>query len=130
MDAVILGVTASQGPDEGLAKAKTFVEKLRASGDERGEAAMLHKLACMSPVPEEAMNSANVALGLARKIGDTKVEKAIKRTLTDLYVAKGKVDKAPNRKEALQLLTELGKDLEARNGEKFDDAMKRLNGFW
>merc|ERR1712060_954481 len=130
MNAVILGVTATSGPDDGLVRVKKFVEQLRNSGDERGEAAMLHKLACMSAVPEEAMNAANVALGLARKIGDAKEEKAIKRSLTDLYVARGKVDKAPNRKEALTLLAELAKDLEAKNGEKFDDAMKRMNGFW
>ncbi|CAE8672328.1 unnamed protein product, partial [Polarella glacialis] len=106
------------------------VEQLRADGNKRGEVRMLHKLATMSPFPDIAMNTAQAALALAQNIGAAHLEKAIKKTLTELYVAKGKMDKAPNRREALLLLADLGRELEKRDGDKFDDANKNLDGFW
>merc|ERR1711879_151950 len=33
-------------------------------------------------------------------------------------------------KEALSVLSELGQALKSKNGDKFDDAYKRLNGLW
>merc|ERR1712083_935971 len=63
-------------------------------------------------------------------MGDAKEEAAIKETLTNLWVSKGKVEKAPNRKEALEILKELGKALESKNGDKFDDTAKRLSKYY
>ncbi|CAE7572285.1 ypfD [Symbiodinium sp. CCMP2592] len=106
------------------------VEKLRADGNKSGEVLMLHKLATMSPFPDYALNTAQAALELARKEGLALEEKALKRTLTQLYAAKGKIDKAPNRREALLLLQDLARELERKDGEKFDDANKNLEDFW
>lgn len=91
---------------------------------------MLHRLSCLSPFPDVAMNTAQAALALAVKIGDAKEEKAIKRSLTDLYVAKGKIDKAPNRKEALALLQDLARELEKKDGDKFKDVSKTMDNYW
>ncbi|CAE7255009.1 MET3 [Symbiodinium natans] len=110
--------------------AGTQVEKLRADGDKRGEVLMLHKLATMSPYPDYALNTAQAAVELARKEGFAMEEKALKRTLTQLYAAKGNIDKAPNRREALLLLQDLARELERKDGDKFDDANKNLEGFW
>merc|ERR1712032_1380628 len=118
MGAVIKAVAAQEDDDASLAKVKTFVEKCRDMGNERGEAAMLHKLATMAP-EDEALNAAQVALELAQKVGDAREESAIKETLTDLWAAKGKIEKAPNRKDALEILKELGRALEIKNGDKF-----------
>merc|ERR1740121_1885532 len=76
------------------------------------------------------MNSSQAALALAQKIGDASQEAAIKNSLTDLYAAKGKVEKAPNRKLATKALAELAKALESKDDEKFDDAAKYLDGFY
>lgn len=130
MGALVMAVSAKHGPDAGVEKVKSLLESLRATGDKKGEAAMLHRLACMEASPEAAMNSAQVALQLAQAVGDGKEEIAVKRTLTDLYAAKGKVEKAPNRKEALAVLAELGQDLEAKNGDRFEETYKRLSNFW
>ncbi|CAE8588069.1 unnamed protein product, partial [Polarella glacialis] len=128
--AVVVATAALKGIDDGLDAVKRSVEQLRADGNKRGEVRMLHKLATMSPFPDIAMNTAQAALALAQNIGAAHLEKAIKKTLTELYVAKGKMDKAPNRREALLLLADLGRELEKRDGDKFDDANKNLDGFW
>jgi len=130
MSAVVVATSALRGVDEGLKAAKRFVEKLREEGNTRGEVCMLHKLATMSPFPDYALNTAQVALVMAQKAGLPHEEKALKKTLTDLYVAQGKIDKAPNRREALLLLQDLGRELEKKDGEKFDDASKNLDGYW
>lgn len=130
MSAVVVAQAALKGVDDGLEVVKRFVGQLRATDNKFGEVLMLHKLATMSPFPDYAMNTAQAALTLAQKIGAAHEEKAIKKTLTDLYVAKGKIDKAPNRREALQLLLDLSKELEKKDGDRFDDANKNLEGFW
>lgn len=130
MSAVVLAHTACKGIDSALDLVKKFVVLLRERGDRRGEVQMLHKLATMTPIPPEAMNSAQAALELAQKIGDASQEAAIKSSITDLYVAKGKVEKAPNRKAAMKALTELAKALESKDEDKFGDAAKYLDGFY
>eukprot|EP00913_Durusdinium_trenchii_P031836 g29814.t1 len=115
----------------------SMVEKLRADGNKRGEVQMLHKLATMSPYADYALNTAQAALKMAQHLGFALEEKALKRTLTELYVAKGKIDKAPNRREALPrlLLQDLARNLEKKDrlrpdGDGFDDANQNLNGYW
>jgi len=130
MSAVVVATSALRGVDEGLEAVKRFVEKLRAGGNTQGEVCMLHKLATMSPFPDYSLNTAQVALAMAQKAGFPHEEKALKKTLTDLYVAQGKIDKAPNRREALLLLQDLGRELEKKDGDKFDDANKNLDGYW
>ncbi|CAE7860039.1 ypfD [Symbiodinium necroappetens] len=126
---VTVWVSSIDGDRIGLSMRRT-VEKLRADGNKSGEVLMLHKLATMSPFPDYALNTAQAALELARKEGLALEEKALKRTLTQLYAAKGKIDKAPNRREALLLLQDLARELERKDGEKFDDANKNLEDFW
>merc|ERR1711933_566596 len=99
MAAVVRAMVARSGEKAGLAKAKEFVEDCRASGNKSDEAAMLHKLACMVSNSEEAMNTAQVALELAQKVGDSRLEASIKLTLDQLWADRGKQEKAPNRKE-------------------------------
>eukprot|EP00440_Ansanella_granifera_P014040 gb/GFBE01015257.1/.p1 GENE.gb/GFBE01015257.1/~~gb/GFBE01015257.1/.p1 ORF type:complete len:567 (+),score=180.20 gb/GFBE01015257.1/:1-1701(+) len=130
MSAVVVATAALSGVDAGLEVVKGFVEKLRASGNKRGEVRMLHKLATMSPFPDYALNTAQAGLVMAQKCGYPAEEKALKRTLTELYVAKGKIDKAPNRREALLLLQDLARELEKKDGDRFDDANKNLEGYW
>jgi len=130
MSAVVVATAVFKGGDAGLEVVKSYVEKLRADGNKSGEVLMLHKLATMSPFPDYALNTAQAALELARKEGLALEEKALKRTLTQLYAAKGKIDKAPNRREALLLLQDLARELERKDGEKFDDANKNLEDFW
>lgn len=130
MSAVVVATAVFKGGDAGLEVVKSYVEKLRADGNKSGEVLMLHKLATMSPFPDYALNTAQAALELARKEGFALEEKALKRTLTQLYAAKGKIDKAPNRREALLLLQDLARELERKDGEKFDDANKNLEDFW
>eukprot|EP00435_Cladocopium_sp_Y103_P038890 s519_g10.t1 len=91
---------------------------------------MLHKLATMSPFPDYASNTAQAALKMAQQYGFPAEEKALKSTLTALCAAKGKIDKAPNRREALLLLQELSRSLEKKDGEGFDDANQNLAGYW
>eukprot|EP00931_Biecheleriopsis_adriatica_P005716 TRINITY_DN10719_c0_g2_i1.p1 TRINITY_DN10719_c0_g2~~TRINITY_DN10719_c0_g2_i1.p1 ORF type:complete len:566 (-),score=179.52 TRINITY_DN10719_c0_g2_i1:49-1746(-) len=130
MAAVVVATSALKGVDDGLEAAKGYVEKLRADGNKRGEVRMLHKLANMSPFPDYALNTAQAALAMAQKAGFASEEKALKNTLTELYVASGKVDKAPNRRDALVLLQDLARELEKKDGDKFDDANKNLEGYW
>eukprot|EP00933_Yihiella_yeosuensis_P031481 TRINITY_DN25055_c0_g1_i1.p1 TRINITY_DN25055_c0_g1~~TRINITY_DN25055_c0_g1_i1.p1 ORF type:complete len:581 (+),score=164.06 TRINITY_DN25055_c0_g1_i1:67-1743(+) len=130
MSAVVVATAALKGVDSGLETVKRSVEKLRADGNKYGEVRMLHKLATMSPFPDYSMNTAQAALALAQSVGDALEEKAIKRSLTSLYVAKGKVDKAPNRRDALLLLQDLTAALEKKDGDAFDDANKDLDGYW
>lgn len=130
MCAAVVAQAALKGVDGALETVKQYVEALRAAGDKKGEARMLHKLATMSPFPDIALNSAQAALALTQKVGDANEEKAIKNTLTGIYVAKGKVDKSPNRKEALNLLSDLSRELEKRDAERFKDISKDLDGLW
>jgi len=130
MCAVVLATTAVRGPNEGFDKVKKFVEACRSAGNEQGEAKMLHRMACMAEHADVALNTAQAALKLAQKIGDVAEEARIKMTLTDLWVARGKLDKAPTRKVALALLNELSRDLEKRDAEKFQDTNKKLNKHW
>mmetsp|Transcript_112595 Transcript_112595/g.282029 ORF Transcript_112595/g.282029 Transcript_112595/m.282029 type:complete len:548 (+) Transcript_112595:152-1795(+) len=130
MSALLVAHTACKGIDSALALVKKYIVQLRESGDQRGEVRMLHKLGTMSPVAPEALNSAQAALALAEKIGDAAQEAAIKSTITDLYVARGKVEKAPNRKQAMKALSELAKSLESQDGDRFDDAAKFLDGYY
>mmetsp|Transcript_11589 Transcript_11589/g.21996 ORF Transcript_11589/g.21996 Transcript_11589/m.21996 type:complete len:568 (+) Transcript_11589:52-1755(+) len=130
MSAVVVATSALKGADAGFQLVKTYVETLRTAGNKRGEVVMLHKLATMSPYPDYALVTAQAAVDLAHKEGFALEEKALKRTLTELYAAKGKIDKAPNRKEALLLLQDLAKELEKKDGAKFDDANKNMDGYW
>ncbi|CAK9017889.1 unnamed protein product [Durusdinium trenchii] len=130
MSAVVVATAALKGADAGLERVKGYVEKLRADGNKRGEVQMLHKLATMSPYADYALNTAQAALKMAQHLGFALEEKALKRTLTELYVAKGKIDKAPNRREALLLLQDLARNLEKKDGDGFDDANQNLNGYW
>mmetsp|Transcript_74658 Transcript_74658/g.241406 ORF Transcript_74658/g.241406 Transcript_74658/m.241406 type:complete len:547 (-) Transcript_74658:156-1796(-) len=129
MSAVIVATTAVKGANAGFETVKKFVESCRASGNKFGEVAMLHRMACMAEYPDVALNTAQAALKLAQKIGDAYEELKIKHTLTELWVAKGKLDKAPTRKQALALLNELSRDLEKKDAEKFEDTNKKLNKY-
>lgn len=130
MGAVARAMAARSGEKAGLAKMKEFVETVRESGNKSDEAVMLHKLAVMVPNDEEALNFAQVALDLAQTSGNAKEEEAIKYTLDQLLGARGKHDKAPHRKEALAVLATLSRELEAKNGEQVDEALKRLKKLW
>merc|ERR1712218_623348 len=126
MGAVIVAHTACKGADSAVSLVKGFVENRRAAGDSRGEVAMMHRWACMAKYPDVAMSTAQAALELATSIGDAAQEVALKNTITDLWVARGKPEKAPTRKQALRLLRELAGMLEKKDKEKFDDALRRL----
>lgn len=130
MSAIVVATSALRGADAGLEKVKAFVEQLRSDGNKQGEVQMLHKLATMSPFPDYASNTAQAALKMAQQYGFPAEEKALKSTLTALCVARGKIDKAPNRREALLLLQELSRMLEKKDGEGFDDANQNLAGYW
>lgn len=130
MSAIVVATAALRGADAGLEKVKAFVEQLRSEGNKQGEVQMLHKLATMSPFPDYASNTAQAALKMAQQYGFPAEEKALKSTLTALCAAKGKIDKAPNRREALLLLQELSRSLEKKDGEGFDDANQNLAGYW
>mmetsp|Transcript_57150 Transcript_57150/g.121501 ORF Transcript_57150/g.121501 Transcript_57150/m.121501 type:complete len:552 (+) Transcript_57150:311-1966(+) len=130
MCGVLLAESASKGVEAALAKARSFTVELRETGDKRGEAKMLHKLSTMTAVAPEALNSAQVALQLAQQVNDATLEAAIKSTLTDIYVARGKIEKAPLRKTAMKALGDLAKALENRDAELFRDAAKYLDSFY
>lgn len=130
MAALLLAHTACRGIDSAVSLVKDYIVKLRERGDQRGEVRMLHKLATMSSVPPEVMNSAQAALALAQKIGDASQEASIKTSLTDIWAARGKIEKAPNRKIAMKALNELVKALDNQDREKFDDAAKYLDGYY
>jgi len=121
--------TAVSGANAGFETVKGFVEVCRASGNAQGEVTMLHRMACMAEFEDVAMNTAQAALKLAQKIGDAYQEMKIKHTLTDLWVARGKLHKAPTRQQALALLNELTRDLEKRDAEKFQETQKKLNKY-
>jgi len=130
MSAVVIGTSVMRGIDDGLEAVKKFVEKCRADGNTLGEVRMLHKLATMSPFPEYAINTAQAGLAIAQKKGLPFEEKVLKKTLTDLYFAQGKVDKAPLRRDALLLLQDLAAELEKKDSDKFDDANKNMDQYW
>uniref|UniRef100_A0A7S2VNG7 Uncharacterized protein n=1 Tax=Zooxanthella nutricula TaxID=1333877 RepID=A0A7S2VNG7_9DINO len=130
MSAVLLAHTACKGIDSAVALVRKYVVQLRERGDRRGEVKMLHRLSTMSQVPPDALNSGQAALALATEIGDGVQEAAIKSTVTDLYVAMGKTDKAPNRKPAMKALGELVKAFEAQDKDRFQDAAKYMDGFY
>mmetsp|Transcript_58070 Transcript_58070/g.140232 ORF Transcript_58070/g.140232 Transcript_58070/m.140232 type:complete len:532 (-) Transcript_58070:149-1744(-) len=130
MGAVIIATTAVRGANEGFEAVKKFVESCRSAGNSQGEIKMLHRMACMAAYPDVALNTAQAALKLSQKTGDVAEEAKIKMTLTDLWVARGKLDKAPTRKYALALLNELSRDLTARDVEKFQETNKKLNKHW
>jgi tetratricopeptide (TPR) repeat protein len=130
MEAVVLALTAKSGPDVALEKVKTYITDSRSAGDTKGEGWMLFLLGGMTPVKEEAKNSFRVALDLAKKVGDMKLETQVKAGLTDLYAGMNKVDKAPNRSEALGILAEVGRALEDKNDEVFEEEYKHLTNFW
>mmetsp|Transcript_95993 Transcript_95993/g.271421 ORF Transcript_95993/g.271421 Transcript_95993/m.271421 type:complete len:546 (-) Transcript_95993:108-1745(-) len=129
MGAVVLAVSATQHPNAGFDRVKEYVEKCRAAGNKKGEVEMLRRMATLSEYPDVAMNTAQAAMKLAQKIGDVAAEARLKPVLTDLWVAKGKLDKAPTRKQALALLNELARDLEKKDAEKFEDTNKKLNKY-
>jgi len=130
MCVVVVATTAAKGANAGLDAVKKFVEECRSSGDAQGEVKMLHRMATLSEHDNIAMNTAQAALKLAEKIGDAYQQTKIKSTLTDLWVARGKLDKAPTRKFALSLLNELSKDLQNRDADKFQETNKKLNKHW
>lgn len=130
MCAVVLATTAVKGANEGFEAVKKFVEECRSSKNAQGEVKMLHRMATLSEYDDVALNTAQAALKLAEEIGDAYQASKIKSTLTDLYVAKGKLAKAPTRKHALALLNELARDLQNRDGEKFVETNKKLNKHW
>jgi len=109
---------------------KEYVEQLRAAKDKKGEAMMLHKLSTMSPFPDIALNTAQSALALAQKVGDATLTRAIKRTLSDLWVAKGRPEKAPTRKEALALLNDMARAIDKKDAAAFSSANKKLADYW
>lgn len=130
MSAVVIGTSVMRGIEDGLESVKKFVEKCRADGNTLGEVRMLHKLATMSQFPEYATNTAQAALVIAQKKGLPFEEKVLKKTLTDLYFAQGKVEKAPLRREAMLLLQDLAAELEKKDSDKFDDANKNMDQYW
>lgn len=130
MGAVVVATTAQKGANAGLETVKRFVETCRAEGDKRGEVEMMHRLACMAEYPEQALNSAQAALLLAQKNNLACDEVKIKETLSKLWVAKGRFDKAPNRRYAMALLNELARCLESKDAEKFKETNKKLNKYW
>jgi hypothetical protein len=130
MSAVVIGTSVMRGIDDGLEAVKKFVEKCRADGNTLGEVRMLHKLATMSPFPEYSINTAQAGLAIAQKKGLPFEEKVLKKTLTDLYFAQGKVDKAPLRRDALLLLQDLAAELEKKDSDKFNDANKNMDQYW
>mmetsp|Transcript_16017 Transcript_16017/g.43546 ORF Transcript_16017/g.43546 Transcript_16017/m.43546 type:complete len:534 (-) Transcript_16017:154-1755(-) len=130
MCAVVLATTAVKGANAGFDAVKKFVEECRSSGNKQGEVKMLHRMATLSEHADVAMNTAQAALKLAEQIGDVYQMAKIKCTLTDLWVARGKLDKAPTRKQALALLNELAKDLSSRDADKFLETNKKLNKHW
>merc|ERR1740138_1384620 len=129
MSAAIVAETAFRGVEAGLAKVKEIVEDRRSKGDKKGEIAMLLSWACMAQYPDVAMNTAQVAKKLAQETGDAIAELNINKRITDLWVAKGKPEKAPTRKQALFYLKELAAELEKEDGEKFEDALKKLGPY-
>eukprot|EP00411_Alexandrium_monilatum_P023308 CAMPEP_0175222314 /NCGR_PEP_ID=MMETSP0093-20121207/20762_1 /TAXON_ID=311494 /ORGANISM="Alexandrium monilatum, Strain CCMP3105" /LENGTH=530 /DNA_ID=CAMNT_0016515901 /DNA_START=57 /DNA_END=1649 /DNA_ORIENTATION=- len=130
MCAVVLATTAVYGANKGFEAVKKFVEECRSSGNAQGEVKMLHRMATLAEYPDVALNTAQAALKLAEKIGDVYQQSKIKSTLTDLWVARGKLDKAPTRKYALALLNDLSRDLQNRDAEKFMETNKKLNKHW
>mmetsp|Transcript_6829 Transcript_6829/g.19295 ORF Transcript_6829/g.19295 Transcript_6829/m.19295 type:complete len:532 (-) Transcript_6829:119-1714(-) len=130
MCAVVVATTALKGANAGFDTVKKFVSECRDSGNAQGEVKMLHRMATLAEYPDVALNTAQAALKLAEKIGDVYQQSKIKSTLTDLWVARGKLDKAPTRKHALALLNELAKDLTNKDAEKFQETNKKLNKHW
>mmetsp|Transcript_35798 Transcript_35798/g.83256 ORF Transcript_35798/g.83256 Transcript_35798/m.83256 type:complete len:541 (-) Transcript_35798:227-1849(-) len=126
MSAVLIATTALKGVSEGFLKVQEFVRKCRDSGNQRGEVSMLYRMACMAEYEDVAMNTAQAALKLAQQFGYTDLEMTIKDRLTELWVAKGQLNRAPTRKRALALLNELARNLEKRDVEGFQDTNKKL----
>eukprot|EP00413_Alexandrium_margalefii_P048216 CAMPEP_0204608770 /NCGR_PEP_ID=MMETSP0661-20131031/60512_1 /ASSEMBLY_ACC=CAM_ASM_000606 /TAXON_ID=109239 /ORGANISM="Alexandrium margalefi, Strain AMGDE01CS-322" /LENGTH=530 /DNA_ID=CAMNT_0051620343 /DNA_START=67 /DNA_END=1659 /DNA_ORIENTATION=+ len=130
MCAVVVATTAAKGANAGFAAVTKFVEECRSAGNQQGEVKMLHRMATLAEYDDVALNTAQAALKLAEKIGDVYQQSKIKSTLTDLWVAKGKLNKAPTRKHALALLNDLARDLADRDADKFLETNKKLNKHW
>jgi len=75
---------------------------------------------------EEAIENAQQALLAYEAAGDEKGKSSARIMLTKAFTAKGEPEKAPLRKEALQLLDALVQALRQRDGESFDMYMKDL----
>jgi tetratricopeptide (TPR) repeat protein len=129
MHAVAFAETAHMGSDAGLSKIKEFVLDRRAAGDKKGECYLMHKWATMTQYPDIAMNTAQAAKKLAEEIGHMLLELSIRKSITDLWVAKGKPEKAPTRKQALLGLKEMANYLKMKDGENFDEAYQKFLPF-
>lgn len=74
-----------------------------------------------------AQQAVEKALRAAQSTGDHASEKLAKRLLSELLVDAGKSNEAPNRSEAVELLTELANAVDGRDAEAFQTAWARLN---
>merc|ERR1712187_967710 len=106
-----------------------FVEARRTAGDKQGEAYLMHKWATMTQFPDIAMNTAQAAKQIAADVGAMSLVLSINKSITDLWVAKGKPEKAPTRKQALVYLKDMAECMKVKDGEKFKDALQKFTSY-
>merc|ERR1712187_111714 len=107
-----------------------FVEARRTAGDKQGEAYLMHKWATMTQFPDIAMNTAQAAKQIAADVGAMSLVLSINKSITDLWVAKGKPEKAPTRKQALVYLKDMAECMKVKEDEKGYTAFLEENEFW
>lgn len=100
------------------------------SGDLSGEARALRVKASLkldTGRNNEALALAGESLKICQELGLEEGEAAAQRTLSRVCTARGVVDKAPNRREALEALQGLAAAVEAMDQQGWDAALKVLN---
>ncbi|CAK0792862.1 unnamed protein product [Prorocentrum cordatum] len=128
---MLQSVQSARGdPQAALETAEEWLSLQRELGDLPGEAKALRVKASLKldvGRHNEAAALAAESLKLYQQLGLQEGAAAAQRTVSRVCAARGVVDKAPNRQEALEALQGLAAAVEARDQRGWDAALKVLN---
>jgi len=117
-------------PVSAITAATKALELHRNIGDKESEACDLHLIAEMRRVlgeKKEAVVAAKAAQAAFKEAGLKWGEQKALATISSIMVEQGRMEKAPNRQEALKTLKELTKAVETKSAEDLKAAEDRLN---
>lgn len=128
---MLVQVHAQMGePHSAISSATQALELYRALGDKEGEACTLHTIAEMRRVlgeKKEAIAVARQALDAFKAAGLKWGEDKARATISSAMAEQGRMEKAPNRQEALKTLKELAKAVGEKSAEGVKSAEDKLN---
>eukprot|EP00933_Yihiella_yeosuensis_P033923 TRINITY_DN27512_c0_g1_i2.p1 TRINITY_DN27512_c0_g1~~TRINITY_DN27512_c0_g1_i2.p1 ORF type:complete len:563 (-),score=147.34 TRINITY_DN27512_c0_g1_i2:87-1775(-) len=124
---MVMGVRKGAGASQAaLEIAKDMANTFGSSGDTANQARMLYRIAELSPHNDEALSAAQQSLSIFEGLRDTDGQASVRLSLDRLFVERGQAMKAPSRKDALRMLTQLGSSLTEKDAKTCKSLLESL----